>query len=263
MGIEVETKLKLCFFERAWRKDDKPQKEIIRYDILCELHDTRKHPEFVLSKTKNGAIVKVKLDEDKIDEEMKRRIKALPPDSYFRTTKEIVFNMFKNILNSDEFPGLSKASYFSMPACKLKLNDDSYMYVIELNFSNRNFWFESRPQCFGKVVGMPDDKVAKLKEWEIDEVFKYLECAVEIDDFNIDHLTQTRFIISVDGKHLLEEENKITPNEDGTETNSNPEYGKKDFFDVVAKNYYVIKTYLDVKRFGESEDNNKEKGEVR
>lgn len=259
MGIEVNTKLKLCFFEREWRKDDKPRKEIIRHDILCELYDPRKHPEFVLGKTKLYGLPSLKFDEDKIKEEIKRRMEALPPDSYFRTTKEIVFSMFKNILDSDEFPGLSKASCFSMPACKLKLNDDSYMYVIELNFSNRNFWFESRPQCFGKVVGMPDDKVAKLKEWEIDEVFKYLECAAEIDDFNIDHLTQNRFIISVDGKHLLEEENKITPNEDGTETNSNPEYGKKDFFDVVAKNYYVIKTYLDVKHFGESEDNNKEK----
>jgi len=255
MGIEVNTKLKLCFFERAWRKDDKPRKEIIRYDILCELHDPRKHPEFVLGKTKLYGLPSLKFDEDKIKEEIKRRMEALPPDSYFHSTHEIVFNVFKKILDSDEFPSLSKASCFSMPACKLKLNDDSYMYVIELNFSNRNFWFESRPQCFGKVVGMPDDKVAKLKDWEIDEVFKYLECAAEIDDFNIDHLTQTRFIISVDGKHLLEEENKITPNEDGTETNSNPDYGKKDFFDVVAKNFHTMIVYLDVKHMAEAEEN--------
>lgn len=263
MGIEVITKLKLCFFERAWRKDDKPQKEIIRYDILCELHDPRKHPEFVLGKTKLYGLPSLKFDEDKIKEEIKRRMKALPPDSYFHSTHEIVFNVFKKILDSDEFPGLNKASCFSVPAYTLKLNVDDCMYVIELNFSNRNFWFERRPQYFGKVVGMPDDKVATLKEWEIDEVLKYLECAAEIDNFDIDNLTKTRFIISVDGKHLLEEENKITHNEDGTETNSNPEYGKEKFLDVVAKNYFVIRAYLDVKRFSESEDNNEEKERIR
>lgn len=185
--------------------------------------------------------------------EFETKLKLCFFDSVKIDKKALVYDMFKSILNSDCCKNtLNKASF-----CVHRLNihkangkiGHPYVYVIELE---RDGWFSTSKlsEIIAKALAMPDSAHTCT-----DDLPRRFECVESYEQFCADCLSYRRIITGVDGKTLLDEENEVTYKADGTWTYSNPDYGKQDFLDVVAKNFHTMIVYLDVKHMAEAEEN--------
>lgn len=84
--------------------------------------------------------------------------------------------------------------------------------------------FKSRAYC-------PKDFLADFKD-----LAKKLHCIIEFKQFCCSFLNFERVIINYDGQILFEEDNEIILSEDDKEEHTNPNYDKKDLYEILAEN---------------------------